>query len=172
MTAGASPLFEVITMKKLLALTLAVLSVSSLGCAGMRASAARSKFIQNAVMGHTYQRPCNDIWGAARTMLFARDFQVKSADAAAGLTLETEWKFSSNGNNTSSSRYLFQGAAPSAGTCQVSATQALKSQQGSTSMHRDWQMEWDLLKQVDIESAQRIEADATAAGEVARNAKG
>jgi len=94
-------------MKKLLAITLAVLSVSSMGCAGMRASAARSKFIQNAVMAHTYQRPCNEIWGAARTMLFARDFQVKSADAAAGLTLETEWKYQSNGNTQSSSRYLF-----------------------------------------------------------------
>lgn len=158
-------------MKKLFAIALAVVSLASTGCAGMRASAARSKFIQNAVMGHTYQRPCNDIWGAARTMLFARDFQVKSADAAAGLTLETEWKFATSGNTTTSSRYLFQGAAPSAGTCQVSATRASKSQQGSTSMNRDWQMEWDLLKQVDMEAAQRIEADATAAGEVARNAK-
>ena len=158
-------------MKKLLAITLAVLSVSSMGCAGMRASAARSKFIQNAVMAHTYQRPCNEIWGAARTMLFARDFQVKSADAAAGLTLETEWKYQSNGNTQSSSRYLFQGSAPTPTTCQVSATQASKNQQGSTSMNRDWRMEWDLLKQVEIESAQRIEADADAAGEVARNAK-
>lgn len=49
---------------------------------------------------------------------------------------------------------------------------AHKNQQGSTSMNRDWQMEWDLLKQVDIEAAQRIEADATAAGEAARNAQG
>lgn len=156
-------------MKKLLALSLAVVALSTTGCAGMRAAAARNKFIQNAVMGHTYQRPCNDIWGAARTMLFARDFQVKSADAAAGLTLETEWKIVQTGKSMSSSRYLFQGSAPSAGSCQVSATRAAKSQTGSTSMNRDWQMEWDLLKQVDIEAAQRIEADATAAGEVARN---
>ncbi|MDP2269175.1 MAG: hypothetical protein Q8N23_06320 [Archangium sp.] len=158
-------------MKKLLSITLAVLALSSTGCAGMRAAAARNKFIENAVMGHTYQRPCNDIWGAARTMLFARDFQVKSADAAAGLTLETEWKISQNGNSMSSARYLFQGSAPSPTSCQVSATRAFKNQQGSTSMNRDWQMEWDLLKQVDIESAQRIEVDATAAGEVARNQK-
>ena len=156
-------------MKKLLSIALAVVALSSTGCAGMRAAAARNKFIQNAVMAHTYQRPCNDIWGAARTMLFARDFQVKSADAAAGLTLETEWKTTSNGNSSSSSRYLFQGSAPSPTSCQVSATRAAKSQQGSTSMNRDWQMEWDLLKQVDIEAAQRIETDATAAGEVARN---
>ena len=156
-------------MKKLLSVALAVLALSSTGCAGMRAAAARNKFIENAVMGHTYQRPCNDIWGAARTMLFARDFQVKSADAAAGLTLETEWKIAQNGNSMSSARYLFQGSAPSPTSCQVSATRAAKSQQGSTSMNRDWQMEWDLLKQVDIEAAQRIETDATAAGEVARN---
>lgn len=159
-------------MKKLLAITLAVLSVSSMGCAGMRASAARSKFIQNAVMAHTYQRPCNEIWGAARTMLFARDFQVKSADAAAGLTLETEWKTSANGNMVSSTRYLFQGTAPSPETCQVQATAATKNQQGNTSMSRDWRMEWDLLKQVDISTAQRIETDAQAAGEAARNTQG
>jgi hypothetical protein len=158
-------------MKKLLALSLGVLAlVSTTGCAGMRAAAARSKHIQNAVMGHTYQKPCNEIWGAARTMLFARDFQVKSADAAAGLTLETEWKFG-QGQNASSSRYLFQGSAPSATTCQVQATRAVKSSQGQTSMSRDWQMEWDLLKQVDIQAAQQIEADANAAGEAARNAK-
>ena len=158
-------------MKKLFTVALAVVALSSTGCAGMRAAQARSKFIQTAVMAHTYQRPCNDIWGAARTMLFARDFQVKSADAAAGLTLETEWKITTNGSSMASSRYLFQGNAPAAGQCQVSATMAHKNQQGSTSMNRDWQMEWDLLKQVDIEAAQRIEADATAAGEVARNQK-
>ncbi|MFT3712332.1 MAG: hypothetical protein QM817_32195 [Archangium sp.] len=153
-------------MKKILVLSLAVMSVT--GCAGMRAAAARSKHIQNATMGHTYQKPCNEIWAAARTMLFARDFQVKSADAAAGLTLETEWKFSQNGNATSSSRYLFQGSAPTPTSCQVQATRAAKSQQGQTSMARDWQMEWDLLKQVDIQAAQQIEADANAAGEAAR----
>jgi hypothetical protein len=157
-------------MKKFLVLSLALLSVT--GCAGMRAAAARNKFIQNAVMAHTYQKPCNEIWGAARTMLFARDFQVKSADAAAGLTLETEWRVDGNGTgNSGSSRYLFQGSQMSPTTCQVAATRASKSPQGATSMARDWQMEWDLLKQVDIPAAQRIEADATAAGEAARNAQ-
>ena len=156
-------------MKKLVVMAIVAIFVS--GCAGMRAAAARSKFIENAVMGHTYQQPCGQLWAAARTMLFARDYQVKSADAAAGLTLETEWKITQNANSMSSSRYLFQGSAPSPTSCQVSATRAAKNQQGNTSMNRDWQMEWDLLKQVDIESAQRIEVDATAAGEVARNQK-
>jgi hypothetical protein len=159
-------------MKKLLTVAVAAAALSTTGCAGMRAAAAKSKFIENAVQQHTYQKPCNDIWGAARTMLFARDFQVKSADAAAGLTLETEWKTTSNGNMVSSSRYLFQGSAPQPGACQVSATAATKNQNGNTSMNRDWRMEWDLLKQVDIPAAQRIEADATAAGEAARNSKG
>ena len=154
-------------MKKLVAVTLALISVS--GCAAMRAAAARDRFIQNAVMAHTYQRPCGEIWAAARTMLFGRDFQVKSADAAAGLTLETEWKTEANGNMITSTRYLFQGSAPSPETCQVAATAAVKNQQGSTSMNRDWRMEWDLVKQVDLSAAQRIEADAKAAGDAARN---
>jgi arginine/ornithine N-succinyltransferase beta subunit len=157
-------------MKKLVAMAIVAMSIS--GCAAMRAAAARDKFIQNATMGHTYNQPCGQIWAAARTMLFARDFQVKSADAAAGLTLETEWKTSANGNMVSSTRYLFQGSAPSPETCQVQATAATKNQQGNTSMNRDWRMEWDLLKQVDITSAQRIETDAQAAGEAARNTQG
>ena len=156
-------------MKKLVAMAIVAMSIS--GCAAMRAAAARDKFIQNAVMGHTYQQPCGQIWAAARTMLFARDFQVKSADAAAGLTLETEWKTQSNGNMVSSTRYLFQGSAPSPESCQVQATAATKNQNGNTSMNRDWRMEWDLLKQVDMTSAQRIETDAQAAGEAARNSQ-
>lgn len=154
-------------MKKLVAVLAIAVSVS--GCAAMRAAAARDRFIQNATMGHTFQRPCGEVWAAARTMLFARDFQVKSADATAGLTLETEWKTQANGNMISSTRYLLQGVAPTPESCQVQATAATKNQQGNTSMERDWRMEWDLIKQVDIQAAQRIEADAKAAGEVARN---
>ena len=157
-------------MKKLVAMAIVAMSIS--GCAAMRAAAAREKFIQNAVMGHTYQQPCGQIWAAARTMLFARDFQVKSADAAAGLTLETEWKTQANGNMVSSTRYLFQGSAPSPESCQVSATAATKNQNGNTAMQRDWRMEWDLLKQVDMTSAGQIETDAHAAGEAARNSQG
>ena len=130
------------------------------------------EIIENAVLGNTYQQPCGQLWAAARTMLFARDFQVKSADAAAGLTLETEWKTQANGNMVSSTRYLFQGQAPSPETCQVSATAATKNQNGNTYMSRDWRMEWDLLKQVDIGTAQRIETDAQSAGEAARNSQG
>lgn len=154
-------------MKKLVAMAIVAMTVS--GCAAMRAASARDKFIQNAVMGHTFQQPCGQLWAAARTMLFARDYQVKSADAAAGLTLETEWKTQANGNMVTMTRYLFQGSAPTPETCQVSATAATKNQNGNTNMSRDWRMEWDLLKQVDIGTAQRIEADAHAAGEAARN---
>ena len=141
-------------------IAIALFAVTVTGCAGMRREAARNKHIEGAVTSFTYQRPCNDVWGAARTMLFTRDFQVKSADAAAGLTLETEWKPLEQGAMV---RYLFQGAAPTPEQCQVQATAATKSQQGNTTMSRDWHMEWDLLQQVDIESANRIKADADAA---------
>ena len=49
-------------------------------------------------------------FGRHRTAVRAR-FQVKS-DAAAGPTLETEWKTEANGNMITSTRYLFQGSAP------------------------------------------------------------
>jgi hypothetical protein len=100
-------------------------------------------------------------------MLFGRDYQVKSADAAAGLTLETDWKAEKNGT---SSRYLFQGTSPTPTSCQVNATKATKDQKSQSNMARDWHMEWDLVEQVDIASANRIEQDASAAAETARAA--
>jgi hypothetical protein len=149
-----------------LALTLLAMST---GCATIRGAMARDKHLKSAVMDHTYQRPCGDVWAAARTLLFARDFQVKSADGAAGLTLETEWKTEGKGKDLRSSRYLFQGTAPTPETCRVQATTAVKEPKGDTEMERDWKMEWDLIKQVDTASAQRIETEADAAGEAAKS---
>ena len=134
----------------------------------MRASQAKEAHLAKATQAHTYEKSCQNVWSAARTMLFAQDFQVKSADAAAGLTLETDWKAEEKGMST---RYLFQGTAPSESSCQVVATRASKNPKGETQMDRDWKMEWNLIKQVDIESANRIEAESGQAGEAARNAK-
>lgn len=135
------------------------------GCAAMRAAQARDARIESSVTRFTYKTACNEVWSSARTMLFGQDYQVKSADAAAGLTLETEWKDAKDGTST---RYLFQGTAPDPGSCQVIATRASKDKQGQTSMARDWRMEWNLLKQVDINSANEIEREAQAAGNQAR----
>jgi uncharacterized protein YceK len=148
-----------------LALALAI-TLPAGGCAAMRASQARQAHIAKATQAHTYEQPCADVWAAARTMLFAEDYQVKSADAAAGLTLETEWKARDNGTSV---RYLFQGKMPTAASCQVVATRATKNAKGETAMDRDWQMEWNLIKQIDLPSANRIEAEAQQAGELARN---
>lgn len=154
----------------LVTVLLAMLTLST-GCSHIRSAMARDKYRQKAVMEHTYQRPCGEVWAAARTLLFARDYQVQSADGAAGLTLETEWKTEGKGNQVTMSRYLFQGAAPTPESCRVQATAATKQAGGSTDMERDWQMEWNLIKQVDAESAQRIESEAQAAGDAAAKSK-
>ncbi len=135
------------------------------GCAAIRASQAKDKHLEQATLAYKYSQSCGAVWSSARTMLFAQDFQVKSADAASGLTLETEWKTLKGGSAT---RYLFQGAAPTSDTCQVIATQATKDTKGETTMGRDWHMEWNLIKQVDIAAAKNIEADAEQAGNLAR----
>ncbi|MDB4977080.1 MAG: hypothetical protein JWN48_5421 [Myxococcaceae bacterium] len=155
----------------LVTVLLAMLTIVT-GCSHIRAAMARDKHMKKAVMEHTYQRPCGEVWAAARTLLFARDYQVQSADGAAGLTLETEWKTEGKGNQVSMSRYLFQGMAPTPESCRVQATQATKDLRGNTDMERDWRMEWDLIKQVDAESAQRIESEAQAAGDEAAKSKG
>ena len=146
--------------KLVLAMLLAVV-----GCAAMRASQARDAKIESSVTRFTYKTACNEVWASARTMLFGQDYQVKSADAAAGLTLETEWK---NAKDGSATRYLFQGTAPDPASCQVVATRAMKDKQGKTNMSRDWHMEWNLLKQVDINSANEIDKEAQASDDQAR----
>ena len=138
---------------------------ASLGCGAIRASQARSATIRREVQAFTYQKPCTDVFATARTMLFSREFQVKSADATSGLTLETEWKTDKDGLT----RYLLQGTASAPNTCQIAATRAWKNGKGASSMDRDWQMEWDLLKQVDATSANQIQQRADAAGEEASN---
>lgn len=148
----------------LIALAIA-LGASSLACAGLRAAQARQAYIADATQAHKYSQSCTEIWGSARTMLFGQNYEVKSADAVAGLTLETDWRSEDSG---ASSRYLFQGQEPAEGTCQVTATRAFRDAQGNTSMDRDWEMEWNLLRQVDITAAQAIEAEADAAGNAAR----
>ena len=135
------------------------------GCAAMRASQAHDARIESSVTRFTYKKACNEVWSSARTMLFGQDYQVKSADAAAGLTLETEWK---NAKDGSATRYLFQGTAPDPASCQVVATLASKDTQCKTNMSRDWHMEWNLLKQVDITSANEIDKEAQAAGDQVR----
>jgi hypothetical protein len=154
-----------------LTVSLAMLTLAT-GCSHIRASMARDKHRKQAVMAHTYQRPCGEVWAAARTLLFARDYQVQSADGAAGLTLETEWKTEGKGNQVAMTRYLFQGSAPTPETCRVQATMATKEPRGNTEMERDLEMEWNLIKQVDTEGAQRIESEAQAAGDAAAKSKG
>lgn len=152
-------------MKKLIVLGLVI---ATSGCAAMRASAARQKHIEDTVTAYTYQQSCGEVWSTARTMLFGQDYQVKSADAAAGLTLETEWKSLSGGT---SARYMFQGKQPTDDSCKVVATKATKDQAGKTSTVRDWNIEWDLLQQVDTVAAANIKTDAEKAGEAAAAAE-
>ncbi len=157
-------------MKKSVAMCVVSVSLGWFsGCAGLRAIRARDHFVKSAAERHVYERPCGEIWSATRTFLFAREYQVRNADASAGLTLETEWK--GDGQNGGSSRYLVQGIAPTQTTCQIVATRSYRTSRGDTTTTRDWNLEWNILKQVDLVSAQRIEADAQAAGEVAANQK-
>src|SRR5215211_7069894 len=130
-------------MKKSLLLVCVLIAAG--GCAGMRAAQAKDAHMPQAAQSHTCQHACTGRWGSARTMLFAQDYQVKSADAAAGVTLETEWKAKKHGSD----RYLFQGTAPTPASCKVVATKAIKNAKGDTQMERDWHMEWNLIKQVD-----------------------
>jgi hypothetical protein len=84
----------------------ASLALTFAGCAAMRASKATgSSYCPSGADSHLR----TILWrcmGLGTHHAFCADYQVKSADAAAGLTLETEWKGQDGG---AAVRYLFQG---------------------------------------------------------------
>ena len=141
-------------------LALAALCTLALGCAMMRASAARNAFIKEQTEKHVYGRPLEQVWPEARVMLFEAGYQVKDTGEGA-TTLETEWKYESG----SKYRYLVMGVRQG-DKCQVRFTKAYESggKHKSTGTSRDWSMEFKLIKKVDPDAAARIETEADARG--------
>jgi uncharacterized lipoprotein len=126
-------------------------------CASMRASAARSAHIDKMTKQHVYDQPCEQVWPTARQLLFSQGFSVKDTGEGTNRTLETEWAY--QGKN--SARYLVQGIEPSEEQCKVNFSKNERSSANNqTSSSRDLDIEWNLLKKADPDSAQKIMQEA------------
>lgn len=148
-----------------LALLSSALLVGS-GCAALRAASAKQNYIRTHSADYTFQKPLAQVWPEARALLFEQGFQVKDTGEGA-TTLETDWAY----KGQTRVRYLAQGIAVSPTTCQVHFTKNSQTGQGSLMSDRDLDMEWYLIRRVAPNDAQKIEADAEAAGQAAANAK-
>ncbi|HET7544171.1 MAG TPA: hypothetical protein VFK05_30080 [Polyangiaceae bacterium] len=153
----------------LLACLLGVGSLGSVGCASMRAAGAKHHYIESQTESHVYDKPLNAVWPEARQLLFAKGYSVKDTDASAA---ETEWKTTSDSFRN---RLLLTGMPVDERTCKV---QIMKEEQqrmdgkwSTGSTERDLGLEWELLRKVSPDNAQKIEQEAEVEGQKAAAAK-
>jgi uncharacterized lipoprotein len=125
------------------------------GCAAIRAARARNTHLQRATQQYVYDQPCDQVWPAARRVLFEAGYAVESSERMSS-TIETEWKF----HESSRSRYLVQGMEPASGKCRVRFERMEEDEDGYTSTSRDWEMEWRVLQQVAPRAAAEIQQTA------------
>jgi hypothetical protein len=123
----------------------------------MYRNSARNDYIYGEMNGFTHNQPLEQVWAAARVLLFESGFQTR--DAGGGYYLETEW--SSEPNSKIRYRYMLTGVAQGTG-CTVYFTKDTENSSGSASTGRDYAMEWELVKRVDPQRAAKISSDAEA----------
>ena len=148
---------------------LIVTALAATGCAGIRASQARQDYIEQATRSHVYDKPCSQVWPDARQLLFAEGYSVKDTGEGAMMTVETEWNYEDEFDDTEATRYLVQGTAPRDGTCKVEFTRSERQSDGDLETERDVDMEWELLQRVDPAEAREIRAEAEEEADRARN---
>ena len=151
-----------------IAVGLVLVALAATGCAGIRASQARQDYIDQATRSHVYDKPCEQVWPDARQLLFAEGYSVKDTGEGTTMTVETEWNYEDEFDDTEATRYLVQGSAPRSGTCKVEFTRSERDD-GDLETERDLEMEWELLQRVDPAEARQIRAEAEEEADRARN---
>lgn len=132
------------------------------GCAFLKGSMAKSKYIRNQTETFVYNKPLNQVWGQARQMLFEKGYEVKDSGPQ---DAETEWKESGDER----SRYLLSAIMVSDQSCKVQFMKATQSKDAkskkfssATDTERDLDLEYKLIKKVAPTEHARIEKEAQA----------
>lgn len=149
----------------LAALCVSLAGVSLVGCASLRASGARHRYIESKTESHVYDKALASVWPEARQLLFAKGYSVKDTDASSA---ETEWKKTGDDFRN---RILLTGTPLSDSSCKV---QFMKEEQQrgesgwrSNGAERDLGLEWELIRKVSPEVADQIQQEADAEGQKA-----
>ena len=134
------------------------------GCASMRASSARTAYIDQMTEKHVYNKPCEQVWPSARNLLFMQGYRINNTGEGANMTLETDWSFEQTGSTsnpqTTASRYLTQAIAVGQEQCQVRFWRNERIDNRSMTSARDLGLEWRVLQEVDPGSAAQISQEA------------
>jgi hypothetical protein len=157
------------------------------GCASLSEYRARSRSARAGMEGYRYRQPIELVWPEVRRLLADRGLGLAGKDAAAvgqksgtmsqlssaaketrstsggGLLMETSW-------NQDGVRWRAE-ATPDAGGLRVVLTriEINRNEFGTDGVTlRDYELELDLLRRVDVEEAERIEEGRPAAAPVAK----
>jgi hypothetical protein len=146
----------------------AAMMAQAMGCGAIRAASARQDYINTRSRDYVYNRPLDQVWGEARTMLFEEGYTVRDTGEGGSFAAETEWKQ----QGTERSRYLMTGMRVDDGRCRIHFTLAEETQRGgdwaNDGSNRDTKMEFELIKRVEPDAAAQIESEADIEGERAR----
>src|SRR6187402_1853444 len=144
----------------LFALVLSTTALSASGCASMRASGARHQYIESKVESHIHEKPLSAVWPEARQLLFAKGYSVKDTDSSSA---ETEWKKTSDDFRN---RILLTGTPMNDTSCKVQfmkeEQQRMDGEWSSNGAERDLGLEWELIRKVSPDVADKIEMEADA----------
>lgn len=149
----------------LFALVLSTTTLGALGCASIRASGAKHEYIESKTESHIYDKPLSAVWPEARQLLFAKGYSVKDTDSSSA---ETEWKKTSDDFRN---RILLTGTPMNDTACKVQfmkeEQQRMDGEWRSNGTERDLGLEWELIRKVSPETADKIETEADAEGQKA-----
>ena len=140
------------------------LGIGASGCAHFRAAAAEDAYRRDAAERFVYRKPCDSLWPELRKALFSDGLEVKDADSGQSFSIETEPTASGN----ASTRYLITGAPVDKRQCRIEALKQTTQGKEKPRTERDLMLEWRLIERLDRAAAEKINADADAAGAAAR----
>lgn len=163
------------------ALSLGLIAAIALpGCGAMKAHAARTRVIDEAVTNHTYRADLDTVWAEAKGLLFDEGYLVQNESMGREYMLTTDWQeISANAHsgsmsgNKERSRYMVRGIKGENGVRivfqrkkeQYSGMDGSWSEFGSG---RDTNMEYRLISRVEPDRATEIDAKAERAAAQAR----
>jgi hypothetical protein len=133
-------------------------------CASVKAFQVQRQYVKDATAKHVYKKPIAEIWPEMRKLLFERGFTAKDTGSETSYSVETTEK--KDGDTLV--KYLVLGTKVDDASSRVEFTKVSTGLLGPSS-ERDLDLENVFMRRVDFDSADKIEREATAAGEKSKS---
>ncbi len=147
----------------------AVAAVLVSGCAAMRAAQAKNDYLKAQTQNLVIAQPLEQVWPSVQRVVFAHGYQLKQTSSLGAFSMETESKYESSNTGSVAKRYLIQGFTAEGGSRVTFTYFAERSSNTGTSTDsgRDWKLEYELLKIVDPQRAEQLDAEGERLGQEA-----